>query len=122
MARRRGSGNPQTNPEGLGVGALAEGELAHGERPIVESLAGGPAGPAPGGPEPQGGQPPQGGAGMDLFGPSTHPGEPITSGVGSGPGAPGGQVLDNDPDEVLRMLYEVMPHDDIRMLMEGRQF
>ncbi len=124
MARRRGRGGASPVDSDLGVGALA-GEVQHGERGLVEQTAapqGGPQGP--GGP-PQGqppAQPPQGGAGMDLFAPSGHPGEPIQAGIPGGPGGQGGQMLENDPDDLLRAIYQAYPHDDIRALLEAREF
>lgn len=127
MARRSGR-PPQIadpgNSDSLGVGALAEGELAHGERGIIEDLATAPAGggqpgmaPAGGAPQPS---PPQGGAAMDLFGPTTHPDEPMQAGLPGGPGAAG--ALDEDPDEVLRVIYQAFPHPDIARLLESRDF
>lgn len=125
MARRSGR-PPQiadpSNQDSLGVGALAEGELAHGERGIIEDLATAPAGggqpgmaPAGGAPQPS---PPQGGAAMDLFGPTTHPEEPMQSGLPGGPGSSG--VLDHDAYSFLRAAYEVFPHDDLLRLLESK--
>ena len=121
MARRRGRRppNPGGNPDGLGVGALADGDLQHGERPIVESLATGAQGPAgPPAPQPQGGG---GGGEIDLFAPSQRPQEPIQDGMPGGPGASGG-VLDDDPDMFLRAAMDRMPHPDIARMLEAREF
>lgn len=127
MARRRGgrARNPANNPEGLGVGALAEGRLPHGARGTVESIAQRP-GPDGGPPQPQQAsrQPPQQappGADMDLFAPTQRPSEPPTTGLNSGPGS-GGMVLADDVDMWLRAATDQFPHPDLYRLLEGREF
>lgn len=135
MARRRGRGggssavpDPVSNPDGLGVGALAEGRLEHGERGTVESLAAGPPNEGPGGGRPQPQPQPQGGGGQprgggtpgadaELFAPTQRPGEPINAGVDQA-----GTVLADDPDAFLRAAYQVFPHPDILRLIEAREF
>lgn len=114
MARRsrRGGRRAQTPEAPLGVGGMA-GDLEHGERPVVEGLAQTPdPGAAPGPPPPAA---PGGGlmpAGQDLWAPTERPHEPIAS--------PPDMVLGEDPDEFLRAIYQAFPHEDIRILLEGR--
>lgn len=125
MARRRGRGtqtNPATNPEGLGVGALAEGQLAHGERGVVESVASQPGGQGGGGQAQGQPQRPQGRrADQDVFAPTSRPDQPPEAGLPVGPGG-GGMVLADDPDEFLRVAHEVRPHPDLVWLLENREF
>lgn len=115
MARRRGNPNPQANLDSLGVGGLA-GELQHGERGIVEAVAAPPQQQGAPGPAPV---PPQGGGSpipdVDLWGPTAQPDVPINAGMGA-------QVLEDDVDHFLRALNEIAPHDDIRRLLEWRDF
>lgn len=125
MARRRGrGGRPEAmaQTDDLGVGGLA-GELAHGEREVVESVATSPQGGQAPQPEPGGGGQPQGGAraDQDIFAPSNHPEQPPTSGLPMGAGR-SSHVLADDPDEFLRVLHESYPHPDLLWLLENREF
>lgn len=109
------------NPDGLGVGALAEGQLEHGERGVVESLAqpppaGGGMGGAPPAPRPQRTGPAPGSA-VDLWGPTGRPEEPITSGMNDPGPAP---MIADDPNMLLRALVQIDPHPDlVRLLNRG---
>lgn len=50
--------------------------------------------------------------GPSVFGPSTRPNEPVTAGLRSGPA-----IMGDDPDAVLRALYQLFPHPDIARLL-----
>ena len=125
MARRRGrGGRPEAmaQTDDLGVGGLA-GDLAHGEREVVESVATSPQGGGQPQPEPGQAQGQRGGAraDQDIFAPSTHPEQPPTSGLPMGPGR-SSTVLADDPDELLRALHQSYPHPDLLWLLENREF
>ena len=46
-----------------------------------------------------------------VFGPTQRPGEPISTGLG------GGMIVPEDPDVLLRALWQVYPHPDIARLI-----
>ncbi|NIS14598.1 MAG: hypothetical protein GWN97_22510 [Thermoplasmata archaeon] len=53
-----------------------------------------------------------------IFGPSERPGEPITEGLDFGQvGAAEPSMIPDDPDEVLRAIYEAFPHPAIARLI-----
>lgn len=128
MARRRGKGGGSptgdlaNNPDGLGVGALAEGELQHGERGIVESISQGPPPGGGGGPAAGGGQQagPIPGSAVDLWGPTGRPEEPITAGVDQGPGGPPRpEVGDADAvDLVVRQAFAITGSPHLMQLLD----
>lgn len=103
MARtknRRGSGANRNNS--LGVGGAAEGDLQHGERPIVESTAVTPESQDPAStPVPAQGPAPvpapgSGRADIDIFASTDNPEEPVTKGLEEALSEPG-----PDPDILL---------------------
>lgn len=113
-------------PPGLPYGQRQAALQAQAAIPIAGPSGPGPT-PSPGGPAPQPDQsallaaaqqyqPPAG----NLTAPTNAPGEPVTAGLASGPGA-GPGVLPNGPDIVgaqLRALYQLNPSPDILRLIE----
>ncbi len=97
------SSQPLRTPTGGGYGEAKALEDQQRGAPLATTSPGG----APGALPPELG-PPTG----DVFGPTTRPGE---SGV-SGAGLPG-QIIAQDVDAYLRVLYAQFPHPGIAMLM-----
>lgn len=52
--------------------------------------------------------------GPAVFGPTTRPDEPQTTGLISEP-----SILPDDPDAVVRALYQIYPHPHLLKLMRG---
>jgi len=57
---------------------------------------------------------------INAFGPTERPNEPVTSGLPFGPGYTPQQDIQDDPDMILRVLYNVYP-DPIFLQMMNRQ-
>jgi len=73
--------------------------------PLASAGRGQPA--APGGVSPEG-----------IFGPTAHPGEPITAGVDTGPGPGSNQpILDDDPYLLAKALLKVAPSPQLEQLV-----
>jgi hypothetical protein len=119
MARRRGGRNngPQARAPELGAGGVASAGLQHGERQAVEDTAAMAPGEQPPAGMPMGGGAPPPIPGGSPWAPTERPGEPITAGLDEQQQAP---VLDDDPDEMLRILYHAYPHPDLLDLLRAR--
>lgn len=99
----------QTAPSGQSYGARAAQDRLRQASPITQGN-GGPAQPtSPGSPAQNGQAPVIGGIRDALFAPTARPGEPITAGAMAGPGPNGQELLPQDPDELLRAAYTVLP-------------
>ena len=96
-------GQPLRTPTGGGYGE-AKG--------LEEQQRGAPLAAATGGVPAAGGPPALGPPSGDVFGPSVRPGEAGTSGAGLP-----GQIIAQDVDAFLRVLYSQFPHPGIAMLM-----
>jgi hypothetical protein len=124
MARSRGqSRNRRPAPE-LGVGGLA-GDLEHGERAVVESVAHTPAREAAGAPmtgpvaSGAGGRAPSpgfGAADLDLFAPTTRPYEPITTGLDDEPVFDADGLFADDY-ELFRVMARISPSPGVMRLL-----
>ena len=134
MARKRGGARTPTNPAPVsGPGALSQrtdggpGQPVrsfpaefHGQRQALADLQS--AAPLAVAPAPSGNATAQGGAlpSADVFAPTDRPTEPMTQGatpfsmMGDGPGP-----LPDDPDLLLRMIYNQYPHPAIARLIRG---
>ncbi len=100
-------GQPLRTPTGGDYGAGKALTDQQKGAPLANPSSGGAAGPASGGPPPELG-PPTG----DVFGATARPGEAPTMGA-SLPG----QLIAQDVDAFLRVLYSQFPHPGIAMLM-----
>lgn len=95
---------------------------AYGQRQALASLqkaapmaAGGNGVVAAGGPPAaSGGLPP--GIANGILGPTQRPTEPVTAGLPSGPDR---QIFPDDPDQLLRAIYQRYPHPDIGRFLQG---
>lgn len=87
--------------------------------PAQQAGLGGAGGRSPG-------QPPSPAAGSSMGGiftdPTGMPGEPVTAGAGIGPGPGPSSYFQDDPDELLQVIYEQTGDDELRSLLEGRTF
>lgn len=121
LSRRTDGGpaQPVRTPTSLPYGQ--SGQLQAGQR--LQPLPG-PSGPG-GQPAAAAGAPPSPAAGPPGMGalfssPTDTPGEPITAGALTGPGPGPQQLIQDDPDLLLRQLYARYPNEDLRALLEGR--
>lgn len=113
---KRTDGGVQPVRAGAGGDYGSRKELEDAQRAQPLPAEGGPAGGAPGGGGGRGGVP-EGG----IFGPSGRPDEPMTSGVPHGPGNNGpANLIDSDPDMLLRALHARYPHPDLARLLARR--
>lgn len=88
-------------------------EMVQAQQGAPLPAEGGPAGAGGGAGGRGGGVPPDG-----IFGPSGRPGEPMTAGVPFGPGDNGpANLVDSDPDMLLRALYAESRHPDLARLL-----
>lgn len=90
---------------GKAGGPSAGGPPAASPTPGAEGAAGGPAPPMPG-------------TLTGLTAPSQRPNEPIEAGFDP-EFVPPQPMIEQDPDLLLRALYQVYPHEDIRRLLES---
>jgi hypothetical protein len=99
---------PLRVPSGGGYG---QRQAATGQQQGAPLASGGPATPSGGPPAGAGGQglPP-----MDVFGPTSRPGESPTAGIGQE-----GLFSPEDPDLPIRIMYQMYPHPSLARLLEN---
>ena len=111
---RRTDGGAGSKSQPLRVptgGAYGQNKAATQQQGAAPMASGGPT--APGQPTAQGPSP-DAAMGGGVFGPTERPNEPLA--------APSGMEnpMANDPQATLRLLYSVMPHPNIRRLLDMR--
>ena len=110
-ARTDGGAGSKSQPLRLASGgAYGQRQAAQAHQQAAPLAAGGPPSSAGGAPAGGGGPMPP----MDIFGPTSRPGEPPTAGLGQE-----GLYSPEDPDLPIRIMYQMYPHPSLARLLEN---